>query len=181
METALVLSPERLATGQGMPGHCVWHGRPAVRRRDLVIPSKPEITTPYGLEVLRPGAHRLAEWRRKVRHVPVRNWPLCDWCVQYRVVWFSLSCLMFWGAAAALGTLVVVNRVEAVDAATSSLVFFACFAVALGSVVPFVRGGYGRITGTRASDDGTALLVDNAHPLFAAEAAPLRADPPPRA
>lgn len=176
---SILLSAQRLGSGAAMPGHCAWHGRPAVRRKGLALPSLPAIATTHARDSSRPGPRRLAEWAVRVRHVRVHDWPLCDRCVRYRRLWFGLCCVMFWGSGAWFAVILLVHTVVApLDEGLVMFSFVVCLGLALTSPRPFVRGSYPRILGAFASADGTAVIVEDPHPLFAAEAGPLRVDAP---
>lgn len=158
--------PARVCSEGRLPDRCSRHGRGQVRRKYLALQSRVQHT-----DVPRRGSNpltafaRVGERARKARITWVRGWPLCATCVRTRVFWFGLVQVLFWGGVLLLvGAVVARVRIGQEEVLAAPAV--AGLAMMLCSVLPFVRGSYGRILGARTSQDGEHVILDRPAPEF---------------
>lgn len=123
---------------------CVRHGAPASQRVEVVV---------------RPGPRGAAAIR-------TAGWPLCRECARGRATWLALAGLLVGVGAGAIALAVAVAG--AVGPRPWLLVPLALGAgLALGAAWARSRGSLPRLAHARAAADGSAVLVEDAHPRFA--------------
>lgn len=169
VRVSVYVSADWLSGGPQLPDRCVRHGRPAARRADFVIRSRPNISSRRRLLV--PGytaANRAEEYLRAVKSVRVTGWPLCATCVRDRRVYLGLTWLLFFGGLAALVAAFVAGAVMAGTQPLLIVPILAGFAGMLLSPIPFIRGSLTRLTRTETTSDGTAVRISEPHPEFVA-------------
>ncbi|MBK1783520.1 hypothetical protein [Prauserella cavernicola] len=155
-----------------LPRHCSRHGEPAVQHKDFLLQSKVKIQGSRFGQVQGRGAlamaERLDQHGKKVRVAEVKGWPLCRRCVRTRARWLAVACVFFLGGLALFaGSLIVAAVTDGMPWLAGVAV--AGFALMPLSAFPFVRGSMSRLIGARASDDGSAVLIENPSRAFAAE------------
>lgn len=169
-ETAVDISTQWLATEPTLPGRCVRHGLPAVRRVTFAIKSNPKIGSRK--RVLVPGytsVDRAAEYLQQVKIAKAVGWPLCARCVRQRDIGLGAAGVLLLGGLAALAGAFVFGAVGEPAVPVLMLLFFGGFAAMLLSVLPFQRVSLGRLSQAHVTADGSAVHVSNPSPEFAAE------------
>ncbi|MEU4420729.1 hypothetical protein AB0F81_08890 [Actinoplanes sp. NPDC024001] len=153
---------ETLAAGRPLPSVCAKHGFPAVQRVDFAVRSQPDLGSPGRLAI--PGytaLNRAEEYLKKVAFVEVRGWPLCARCVRRRRLGRVAAAALLFGGVAAMILSVIVTLTIADGDRRWSIPFLAGFAAVILSPWPFSWAGLPKVTQTRASPAGTAVLVDH--------------------
>lgn len=155
---------------------CARHGEPATRRMNMAVKWMPpppgagqkpstQLTKRLGTNPNLNLAQRLGE--TVLIHAP--GWPLCARCARIRARWMALALAVFAASVISL-VVVVVGRIVLGQQAWLMAPFAAWLVLLLLSVLPFSRGSVVRLTGTRGTPDGSAVLVDHPHPAFCAQA-----------
>ncbi len=158
---------------------CSRHGEPVARRVDMDvkwIPAAPGAGEVFPKSVAKrfadhpflPVLGTVARLGSAVL-IHTSGWPLCAECCRYRARWsivtrstLALAAFLFFGA--------LVLRFLIGQQAWLMAPLLLGPALVLLSVLPFVRGSVPRLTGTRGTPDGSAVLVDHPHPAFFAQA-----------
>lgn len=166
---SLAVSADWMCATTTMPAHCVRHGLPAARRVDLALQSRPQMADnfPTRGNILGLGS-RLGEWGQRVKVTRVHGWPLCSRCVTQRRAWIWPTRVLFWGGLA-LVVGAMAASILAGPAPILGIPMLGGCAMMLGSVVPFTRASYLRITQAQTSVDGSQVIITNPHPRFASE------------
>ena len=111
-------------------------------------------------------AGRLGEKARKVQVVSVRDWPLCERCARTRMILFTLTQVMFWSALVlvpgALIARIAIGHPSGVIGGFLGLGFLLLFS----SPFAFYSASLTRLVQSRASDDGTSVLINRPHQNF---------------
>ncbi|MEO6900437.1 MAG: hypothetical protein ABI160_10875 [Mycobacteriaceae bacterium] len=153
---------------------CAPHGAPVVRRLPLAVRFLP---TYAGEQQLGRGVflgsyfgrlQRATQRQAESVDVDVRGWPVCTRCARTRRSWVAATLLLLALGVAGVVTAFVVSATAGPQAWLMAPLLGGFFVV-LASVVPLVVGSWPRITGTHGSPDGSAVLVDHAHPAFIAQ------------
>lgn len=153
---------------------CSAHGQPTTDRRAMALQSRPALSGTRALSGnAAASAGRLGEHAAKVRVTRIGGWPLCARCARTRRRWLAVAAACFWGG---LALVLVSVAVAIVDGQSSRLgiPLYMGIALLIASPAPFVRGSLPRIVGARTADDGSAVVVRDAHPRFAAQVADAR-------
>lgn len=162
----VVTSPGRL------PGVCVKHGLPAVRRADFALQSRTHISGSRALSGnLFSVGNRLGQWAQQVQITHVRGWPLCRRCSVRRTGSLTAASIIFWGGLGLLVTAFVARALVGHNTVVLGIAVFLGFALPLLAVVPFVFGSLPRLTQARTSADGDSVLIDTPHARFAEQMA----------
>jgi len=155
---------------------CSAHGGSATARHAMALQSRPALSGARALSGnAAAAAGRLGEHAAKVRVTRIGGWPLCARCARTRRRWLAVAAVCFWGGLAlVLGSVAV----AIVDGRSGQLgiPLYTGIALLIVSPAPFVRGSLPRVVGARTSDDGTTVVVRDAHPRFAAQVADARRD-----
>ncbi len=163
----LVLSAETVGSPSSLPSYCVRHGQAVAQRRDFALQSRAQ---PQGSRFMSANAlglaGRLGEKARKVQIVGVRDWPLCERCVRKRRVLFTLTPIVFWLALVLiLGAFVAAAIISRQSAILGGFAVVG-FALLFSSPFVFYAASIPRLVQARASDDGTAVIINGPHQNF---------------
>lgn len=145
-----------------VPPVCSRHGDPEVERVRVTISAK---SVPDDGGAGRLGSALAAAYRVQVAAV---DWPVCARCVSTRIRWqiaAAVTCTAFALAFLALTFAVIQGAPRAYGIAL--LVVFAASFVPMYLALRMLEHRRTAV-GVSVSDDGTELVVDDAHPTFAA-------------
>jgi hypothetical protein len=157
-----------LAEQTPLPGVCVRHGAPAIRRADFVIKSRPDPGSPGKLAI--PGytvLNRAEDYAKKVKFIEVHGWPLCARCVRRRTGGRMAAGVLFFGGITAM----VISAVAALTVADGNRLLSIPFMIgfvtaALLAPWVFAWSGLTLVTRTQATPDGGAVQVGDPHEEF---------------
>lgn len=148
---------------------CSRHGQSPARRIRFALQSRPKLAGNRALTGnVAATAGRLADHAAKVRVTRVTEWPLCSRCATTRRWWLAVAVVCFWGGLALLAGAIVARVVAGGPSAALGIPMFTGIALMIASPAPFVLGSIPRIINARTSDDGSAVVVRDPHPRFAA-------------
>lgn len=148
---------------------CTRHGQSPTRRIRFALQSRPKLAGNRALTGnVAATAGRLAEHAEKVRVTRVTEWPLCARCAATRRGWLAVAAVCFWGGLALLVGAIVARLAADGPSAALGIPMFTGIALLIVSPAPFVRGSIPRIINARTSDDGSAVVLRDPHPRFAA-------------
>jgi len=170
MDTSLAIPVAMLTAVVPRVNRCARHGLPPVKRTSFALQSRPKLDESNvalsGNVAATTG--RLAEHAKKVKVTRITDWPLCASCARTRRWWLLVAAVFLWGGLALVAGAVVARIVNGQSAALA-IPMIGGILLAIASPAPFVMGSIPRIIRSRTSDDGSAVVVRDPHPQFAAE------------
>lgn len=169
MDTTLAIPADLVNSVTPRLDCCARHGRSPAKRIGFALQSRPKLAGNRALTGnVAATAGRLADHAEKVRVTRITEWPLCDRCAATRRGWLAVAAVCFWGGLALLAGAIVARIAADGPSAALGVPMFAGIALAIAAPAPFVLGSIPRIVNARTSDDGSAVVVRNPHPRFAA-------------
>lgn len=171
MNTTLAIPAETVDAVTPRLDCCARHGRSPAKRLGFALQSRPRLDGNRALTGnVAATAGRLGDHAGKVRVTRITDWPLCPSCLATRGIWLTVAAICFWGGLALLAGAIVARVAADGPSAALGVPMFTGIALAIVSPAPFVLGSIPRIINARTSDDGSAVVVRDPHPRFAAAA-----------
>lgn len=169
MDTTLAIPVEIVDAVTPRLDCCARHGESPAKRIGFALQSRPKLAGNRALTGNAAAtAGRLADHASKVRVTRITGWPLCPRCVATRRRWLAVAAGCLWGGLALLAGAIVARVAAGGPSAALGIPMFAGIALVIGSPAPFVLGSVPRVINARTSDDGSAVVVRDPHPRFAA-------------
>lgn len=179
MDTTLAIPADAVNAVTPRLDCCARHGRTPAKRIGFALQSRPQLAGNRALTGNAAAtAGRLADHAGKVRVTRITDWPLCPRCLATRRLWMAVAVLCFWGGLALLIGAIIARVTADGPSAALGVPMFAGIALAIAAPAPFVLGSIPRIVNARTSDDGSAVVVRDPHPRFAAAVGAALAQPP---
>jgi hypothetical protein len=162
LQAAVVLSPAWIELGEPLPSRCALHGEPATANRKLRIltpaPSWIFVLLLVGVLPFLLANHFLR------KRVEAASWPFCARCGRERLVRLGKGLGLF---AAGVALFVIAGQVG--GGGTETLIGATAFLALIFGAFVAQRGLWRHVAGTVLTNDQKRVVVQPAHPAFAAE------------